>query len=222
MTTYGDSNMDEPMAVRVKICGLTSVEDALAAARLGADALGFVMAPSPRQVTVEKAQAIIRELPPLVQTVGVFVDEQPEKVEHAARLCGFDLLQFHGSESALYCSRFGRRVIKAFRLRSPLDLEGLAAYCGVVDAFLLDTFLPGKHGGTGLTFDWNLALEAKKYGRVILAGGLNADNVSRAIRATRPYAVDASSGLERAPGIKDSGKVALFVERATRAATSED
>jgi len=201
------------MSVRIKICGITNKEDALAAAQMGADALGFIFAPSPRQILAERAREIIETLPPMVQTVGIFVDEDPEKVAHMAMYCHLDLLQFHGSESPRYCSGFDRRVIKAIRLRSRQDLQGLSEYSTVVDALLLDTYVPNQYGGTGVTFDWNLALGAKQHGRIILAGGLNPENVADAVIRVRPYAVDASSGLEQSPGIKDHRKIAKFIER---------
>lgn len=204
--------MDDPLIVRIKICGITNVDDAMAAADLGTDAVGFVFAPSPRQILPDKAREIIMALPPLVQTVGVFVNEDPEKVASIAALCHLDLLQFHGQESASYCRTFGQRVIKAVRVQSPHDLEGCSEYHGAVDAFLLDTYVSGQQGGTGLTFDWNLALEAKRFGPIILAGGLNPDNVGAAITAAKPYAVDASSGLEQIPGIKDHQKMARFIQ----------
>lgn len=203
-------------AVRIKICGITNTKDAVAAANLGADAIGFVFAPSPRQISPEKAREIIMALPPLLQTVGVFVDEDPESVASTAALCRLDLLQFHGRESRDYCSCFGQRVIKAFRVGKPDDLEGCSEYRGVVDAFLLDTYVPGQRGGTGLAFDWHLALEAKRFGRVILAGGLNPDNVVAAITTAKPYAVDASSGLEEKPGTKDHEKMARFIQTVRR------
>jgi phosphoribosylanthranilate isomerase len=149
------------MTVRIKICGITNEEDALAAAQLGADALGFVFAPSPRQISAGRTREIIEALPPMVQTVGVFVDEDAEKVAYTATLCHLDLLQFHGGESVEYCSSFDRRVIKAIRVRSQEDLRGLSEYSNVADSLLLDTHVPDKLGGTGLTFDWHLALEAK-------------------------------------------------------------
>ncbi len=198
--------------VLIKICGITNTEDAMAAADLGADAIGFVFAPSPRQISPDKAQEIITALTSRVQTVGVFVDEDPERVASTASICRLDLLQFHGKESADYCGRFGQRVIKAVRVESQSDLEGCSEYQGVVYAFLLDTYVPGQQGGTGLTFDWNLAVEAKRFGRIILAGGLNPDNVAAAVTAVRPYAVDASSGLELKPGVKDHEKMALFIQ----------
>ncbi len=206
------------MAIRIKICGITNEEDALAATQLGADALGFVFATSPRQVSVEKAREIIGTLPPLVQAVGVFVDEDPEKVAYTATFCHLDLLQFHGNESPSYCGSFDHRVIKAVRLRSSSDLETLSLYRGTVGAILLDTYVPNQYGGTGITFDWNMALEARKHGPIILAGGLNPENVAHAVSMVRPYAVDASSGLERSPGVKDHEKMAQFIERVYQAA----
>lgn len=206
------------MAVRIKICGITNEEDGLAAAKFGADALGFVFAPSPRRISVERAREIIKVLPPLVQTVGVFVNEDPEKVLSTAAACGLDILQFHGDESAAYCSSFDRRVIKAVRLQSRDDLDKLSKYVNVVDALLLDTYVPNKLGGTGITFDWTLAVKARRYGRIILAGGLNPENVAAAISMVKPYAVDASSGLEQSPGAKDHEKMAQFMREAIQAA----
>jgi phosphoribosylanthranilate isomerase len=199
------------MTVRIKICGITNEEDALAAARFGADALGFIFAPSPRRIAPEKARQIIKVLPPLVQTVGVFVDEHLGEVSSIAEMCGLDILQFHGNESADYCDSFDRRVIKAIRLRNPHDIKSLAKYDGVVQALLLDTYLPDKVGGTGMTFNWEWALEAGKYGRIILAGGLSPENVATAISIVKPYGVDASSSLEQSPGVKDHEKIMQFI-----------
>jgi phosphoribosylanthranilate isomerase len=204
--------------VRIKICGITNKEDALAAAHLGADALGFVFAPSPRKISAERAREIIKVLPPFVKTVGVFVDEDPERVSSVAARCGLDILQFHGSESVDYCSSFDRQVIKAVRLQSRDELENLAKYVNVVDALLLDTYLPNKLGGTGISFDWQLAVEARRYGRIVLAGGLNPENVAAAISMVKPYAVDASSGLEKSPGVKDHEKMAQFMSEVIQAA----
>ena len=206
------------MAVRIKICGITNEEDALSAAQLGADALGFIFAASPRQVSAERAREIIETLPPMVHRVGVFVDEDPEKVAATATYCHLDLLQFHGSESPGYCRSFDRRVIKAIRVRSKRDLQGLSEYIKVIDALLLDTYASDQYGGTGTTFDWNLALEAKRCGRIILAGGLSPENVAEAVSLVRPYAVDASSGLEQSPGVKDHRKMARFIESVYQAA----
>lgn len=211
---------DHLPTVRIKICGITNAEDALVATELGADAIGFVFAPSPRQVSPERAREIIAAMPPLAQTVGVFVDEDPEKVASTATFCHLDLLQFHGKETASYCGRFGRGVIKAVRIQNEADLEGCSQYKGVVGALLLDTYVAGRSGGTGVTFDWSLAQAAKRYGRIILAGGLNPDNVGAAIRVAEPYAVDASSGVEEKPGIKDHAKMARFIQTVRRAGES--
>jgi phosphoribosylanthranilate isomerase len=213
-----DMKIDDPIIVRIKICGITNTEDAMAAADLGADAVGFVFASSPRRISPGKAQKIIMALPPLVQTVGVFVDEDPEKVASTAALCRLDLLQFHGEESASYCRRFGQRVIKAIRVKGWEDIKNCSAFSSAVNAFLLDTYMPGKRGGTGCAFDWNLALEAKQYGPIILAGGLDPENVAEAIGVVKPYAVDASSSLEIEPGIKDHQKIARFVQAVRQAA----
>ena len=206
------------MTVRIKICGITNEKDALAAAKFGADALGFIFAPSPRRISAEKARQIIKALPPLVQTVGVFVNEDPERVMSTAAVCGLDILQFHGDEPAAYCGGFEGRVVKALRLASRDDLAALSEYSNIVDGLLLDTQVEGKIGGTGITFDWQLAIEAKKHGLVILAGGLNPENIDAAVKMVKPYAVDASSGLERSPGVKDHGKMAQFIERVRQTA----
>ena len=206
------------MTVRIKICGITNEEDALAASQLGADALGFIFAASPRKVSAESAREIIKALPPFVKTVGVFVDEDPERVSSIATMCRLDILQLHGSESVDYCSSFDRRVIKAVRLQSRDELKNLSKYVDVVDGLLLDTYVPDKLGGTGITFDWQLAVEARRYGRIILAGGLNPENVAAAISMVKPYAVDASSGLEQSPGVKDHEKMAQFIREVMQAA----
>ena len=204
----------------IKVCGITNSEDALAAARLGADALGFVFSPSSRQISPGAAHKIIENLSLPVRTVGVFVDEDPERVASIAGLCDLDLLQFHGKETADYCGQFGRRVIKAIRIQNEDDLEACAEYDTVAAAFLLDTYVAGQSGGTGVTFDWKIAHTARKHGRIILAGGLNPDNVAVAIRMAEPYGVDASSGLEHKPGIKDHNKIARFIEAVRRAEKS--
>ena len=206
------------MTVWTKICGLTNEQDARAAVQSGADALGFIFAPSPRLISPEEARRIINALPPSVQTVGVFVDEDPGRVSSVAEMCGLDILQFHGGESAEYCQRFDQWVIKAVRLRSRQDLMGLAKYDGVVQALLLDTYLPDKAGGTGMTFNWQWAVEARKYGRIILAGGLSPENVAAAVSLVKPYGVDASSSLEQSPGIKDHEKIRQFIERVRQTA----
>ena len=197
--------------IPIKICGITNLEDALLAAELGADALGFIFyPPSPRSVAADAARAIIAQLPPFVTTVGVFVDEDAALVKELAAQVGLDWLQLHGRETPEYCRSLGRRVIKAFRIQDEKSLAGLAAYRGAAQAFLLDTYKKGQVGGTGETFDWDLAREARKYGPVILAGGLTPENVAQAMAAAQPQAVDVASGVEAAPGRKDPEKLRAF------------
>jgi phosphoribosylanthranilate isomerase len=197
--------------VRIKICGITNLEDALLAAALGAQALGFIFhPPSPRKVPPEAAREIIRQLPPLVLSVGVFVDEEAATVKDLAARLGLDWVQLHGAESPEYCRSLGRRVIKGFRIRDEDSLQVLPAYQGAVQAFLLDTYKPGQTGGTGETFDWHLARQARQYGPVVLAGGLTPENVAQAIEVAQPQAVDVASGVEAAPGKKDPEKLRAF------------
>jgi phosphoribosylanthranilate isomerase len=197
---------------KVKICGITNLNDALAAVKYGADALGFVFyRKSPRYIEPEEALDIIRGLPPFVTTVGVFVDEDRDEVERVMSLAGLDVAQFHGNESPDACL-IRRRAIKAIRVREVKDLDAMHQY--KVSAYLLDTYAPHMPGGTGEVFDWDIALEAKKSGRIILAGGLTPENIEEAARRVRPYAVDVGSGVEAEPGRKDHEKVRLFIERA--------
>ena len=199
--------------VCVKICGITRAEDALLAASLGADAVGFVFADSPRKMTPQKAANIIDELPPFVKTVGLFVDESAERVENVIKNCRLDALQFHGDETPDYCKRFygNKKIVKAFRMEGEETLSRLAAYRDV-DAYLLDAYSPEKKGGTGKTFNWELVVEAKKFNKpIILAGGLTVDNVKEAVEIARPYAVDVSSGVESAPGKKDPRLLKEFI-----------
>jgi len=203
------------MKTRVKICGITNPEDALVVVEAGADALGFVFVPgTPRFLSIDVAADWIRTLPPLISKVGLFVDAVPGTVRDTLRRAGLDTVQFHGDESPEYC-RFFRdefRVLKAFRVRGPETLERLADYADAVDAFLLDAWVPGAHGGTGARFDWDLAVAVRNGVRpLILAGGLNPDNVADAVQRVRPYAVDVSSGVERSPGRKDPAKVRALI-----------
>ena len=200
--------------VRIKICGITNPEDARLAAELGADALGFIFHPaSPRRVGPEAAREIIRQLPPLVLSVGVFVDEEAALVRELAARVGLDWVQLHGRESPEYCRSLGRRVLKGFRIEAASSLEALAEYRGAVQAFLLDTYKAGEAGGTGETFDWQLARRAQDLGAIVLAGGLTPANVARAIEVARPQAVDVASGVEAAPGKKDPEKLRAFFEQ---------
>jgi phosphoribosylanthranilate isomerase len=189
----------------VKVCGITTLADALAAVKSGVHALGFVFAKSPRKISPEKARDIILRLPPFITTVGVFVDEPAEMVQEMALLCRLDALQFHGRESPEYCRCFDRRVIKAFGMRDRSVAQEIAPY--VVDAYLLDS---SAGGGMGQRFNWDLAIGLK--GRIILAGGLTPENVTEAIAKVRPYAVDVSTGVEKSPGRKDHRLMEEFIK----------
>jgi phosphoribosylanthranilate isomerase len=192
------------------------LDDALMAIEAGADALGFVFVPNtPRYIHPEQAGSIIDQLPPFITTVGLFVNAEQQGIEAIADGCRLNLIQLHGDEPPDLCVVLSRRVIKAFRVKDELSLSRLSDYR--VSAYLLDTYVKGAMGGTGKSFDWNLALKAKSYGRIILAGGLNPDNVASAVLQVRPYGVDVSSGVEARPGRKDSAKVKAFI-RAVRAA----
>lgn len=201
--------------VRSKICGITRIEDALAAVEAGADAIGLVFyGKSPRAVSIEQAAAILQALPPFVTSVGLFVDMPRDELQQLLQRLPLDLLQFHGDESPADCEGHGRPYIKALRVRPGEDVAAaMAPYAGA-QGILLDTFVEGLPGGTGASFDWSLVPEdaAKP---IILAGGLDADNVATAIRQVRPHAVDVSGGVEASKGIKDAGKIRAFV-RAVR------
>ena len=197
--------------VRVKICGITNVKDARLAARLGADALGFnFYKESPRYIQPERASAIIAALPPFVAAVGIFVNEEPERINEIAGLCRLDAAQLSGDESPAQADRVrGVRRIKGIQVREERDIARCRRYR--VDAYLLDAYVEGLHGGTGETFNWELAREAHEFGPVILAGGLTPENVDEAVRIARPYAVDTASGVEQRPGIKDRDLMADFI-----------
>lgn len=198
----------------VKVCGLTSPADALAAIRFGADAVGFILFPgSPRAVTPNYAAILSDLIPAPSVKVGVFVDEEPERLEAIASMARFDVVQLHGNETPEYCAALkGLRIWRAVRVGEDFDPESLAAYD--VEAFLLDTASGDAYGGTGRTFPWPKALAAKQYGKIILSGGLDAANVAEAIRAVDPWGVDASSKLETKPGVKDHERVKRYVEAA--------
>jgi len=199
--------------VKVKVCGMTSLKDALVAVEGGADAVGFIFyKKSPRSVTMKTVREIVLELPPFVDTVGVFVDETAEQVNKIADYCNLDIIQLHGDESPTYCKKIRRKVIKAFRIKDMQSVKKISNF--QVSGFLLDTFSEKLHGGTGKVFDWNLALPAKKFGPVIMAGGLTPNNVQQAVRQIRPYGVDVCSGVESEPGIKDHKKVRAFLKNA--------
>ncbi len=206
-----------PSVVKVKVCGITNLEDAQAAVEAGADALGFVCyRKSPRFVDAEVIRAIVSELPPFVLPVGVFVNEEQKVVRDLLDRCGLVLAQLHGDETAAYCESLGRPVLKAIRLQSRSDFLALAEFKGraLVRGILVDAFSDAAYGGTGHRVDWNLAAEASQLGRVILAGGLTPENVGEAIKIVRPYGVDVSSGVEANPGRKDHAKVRAFIKAA--------
>jgi len=196
--------------VKVKICGITNLEDALAAVNWGADALGFVFAPSPRQVTLQQVANIVARLPPFVCKVGVFVDSGLSEVKETMKACSLDLAQLHGSESPDFCNELFPRVIKSFRVKDESVLALLPQY--KVSAYLLDSYNEALKGGTGRSFDWGIAKKARRYGPIILSGGLTSANVRQAISLVRPYAVDVSSGVESKPGVKDHAKLQAFLE----------
>ncbi|QID18186.1 phosphoribosylanthranilate isomerase [Nitrogeniibacter mangrovi] len=196
---------------RIKICGLTRVEDVQAAVAAGADAIGFVFyPPSPRHVTVEQARALMAHVPPFVTTVGLFVNARPEAVEAALDALPLQLLQFHGDETETDCVRYGRPYVRAVRMRAGVDLIEYAACFPSARGFLLDAFVEG-YGGGGKVFDWTL-IPPRFDAPLILSGGLDAENVGEAIRRVRPWAVDVSSGVETAQkGIKDAGAIRRFI-----------
>jgi phosphoribosylanthranilate isomerase len=199
------------MSVKVKICGINSPADAVAAAEAGADLIGLVFyEKSPRHVSLPTAAKIARVLPPYVLKVGVFANAPEDLVLRAIEECGLDLLQFHGDEPPEFCTQFGVMSVKAFRIRDMKSLKELPDY--QTDAYLLDAYSPGARGGTGEKFNWDLAIEARKFGKpIFLAGGLTPENVAGAARKVRPFGVDVSSGVESSPGKKDSAKVRAFI-----------
>ena len=219
--TRHNRNSVLPVSVRVKICGITSMEDALAAVDAGADALGFMFyEPSPRYLSAEKAAEIILDLPEQVARVGVFVDADAKTVRHTIQTAGLDTLQFHGNESSRYCSQFEQRTIKAFRVKDRTTLAELPDYD--TDAWLLDSYVKGVPGGTGEKFNWELAVEAKRLGKpILLAGGLTPDNAADAVGQVSPFGLDVSGGVEASPGVKDAAKMARLITNAKGTTTSE-
>jgi len=205
--------------VRVKICGITNLDDALLALDAGADALGFVFhCASPRHIFPEQAARIISQLPPFIQTVGLFVNESPATINETADLCGIDIVQLHGEEPPECCAAITRRIIKAVRVKDITSLAIMRDYPATT--FLLDAWSPTAHGGTGQTFNWDIATLAAQHSRIILAGGLTPENVADAVRQVRPYGVDVSSGVEISRGKKDTRKVIDFISNAKSVAAS--
>jgi phosphoribosylanthranilate isomerase len=199
--------------VKIKICGITASEEAAIAVELGVDALGFIFAESPRRIAPQKALAIIRELPPFVKSVGVFVNETPDVIREITHHCGLDLVQLHGEESPDLCLSLMPYTIKALRLKDDSSPQAGMAYYGKVRALLLDTYAADMAGGTGRTFDWNLAVKIKKLPiPIILSGGLGPSNIRAAIRTVEPYAVDVNSGVEERPGKKSPELIKTLIE----------
>jgi phosphoribosylanthranilate isomerase len=205
------------MPVKIKICGITRAADAAAAVEAGAHAVGFMFFEgSRRHVSVETARDIIRDLPPFVAKVGVFVNARREDVKRAIEQTGIDTLQFHGEEPPEACRGFGLKTLKAFRIQGKDMLALMPRYD--VDAWLLDSFVANARGGTGVTFNWDLAVHARSLGTpIVLAGGLTPENIKRAVEHVQPYAVDVSSGVESSPGKKDPALIRAFIENARKA-----
>jgi phosphoribosylanthranilate isomerase len=202
------------MAVKVKICGMTNPQDAAVAAEAGADLIGMIFyEKSPRAVTMDAARAIARAVPPWVVRVGVFVNPTDDLVREAIAMGDLSMLQFHGDEAPDFCRQFGLLTLKAFRMRDERTLEELPKYR--TDGWLLDTYSAAAAGGTGETFNWDLAVRAVALGRpVFLAGGLTPENVAEAVRKVNPWGVDVASGVEARPGVKDHAKVRDFITAA--------
>jgi phosphoribosylanthranilate isomerase len=201
------------LRVRVKICGITRLEDALDAVAQGADAIGLVFYEgSPRNVTISQAAEIVNQIPAFVSTVGLFVNAESSFIREVISKVKLDLLQFHGDETASECAAFSHPFIKAIRVKSDTNLVQYAEDFSAAKALLLDTYAEGVAGGTGQVFDWNL-IPKELAKPVILAGGLTADNVALAISLVKPYAVDVSGGVEASKGIKDVAKIAAFMQQ---------
>jgi phosphoribosylanthranilate isomerase len=208
------------MRTRVKICGLTRQADLDAAVSVGVDAVGFVFhPPSPRAVSPREASRLCEGLPPFVTVVGLFVDASSEQIRATLDRVPLELLQFHGEEDAVFCASFGRRWIKAVRMRPGVDLMAEQRRYGAAAGLLLDTFDPARPGGTGQRFDWD-RIPAALGPSIILAGGLEPDNVQEAIRRVRPFGVDVSGGVEASKGVKDHVKILEFMQRVNDVDTS--
>ena len=207
---------------RIKICGMTDKTEVAHAVASGVDALGFIFVKkSPRYIDPEQAREVFSIIPPFVDAVGVFMDEDPDLVSEIAQYCSLTLLQLHGSESPEYCKNFNLRILKAFQVTPEMTTETLNCYRNTVSGFLLDTYHKDKGGGTGETFDWSLVDKLEFDAPFVLAGGLTVDNVGEAISKVRPYAVDVNSGIEKEPGRKDVVLIEKLVER-VRAADQRD
>jgi len=195
--------------MKIKICGITNREDALNAVALNVDAIGFIFYKnSPRYVAAERIEEFILDLPPFINTVGVFVDAEYDEIIEACERCKLTSIQLHGSESPEFCTKFKYPVVKAIKVSNSDDLKNIPNYKGTVNGILLDTKAENVHGGTGRTFDWGLAIEAKEYETpLILSGGINSTNIEKALKLVNPYGIDLCSGVEREPGLKDYNKM---------------
>lgn len=200
--------------MKIKICGITSQDDALAAANAGADMIGMIFSQSPRMISKEKAKEISAVLPKKIEKVGVFVNEKSETINTIFKDCALDYVQLHGDESPEFCRKVQGKTIKVFRIAKAEDLLQIKNYNNICTAIMLDTFVAGKPGGTGKTFDWKLARAAKNLTGlpIFLSGGLTPRNVKQAIETVQPYAVDVCSGVESAPGKKDRQLIELFIK----------
>ncbi len=201
--------------MKIKICGITNLEDAQNAVALGADAIGFIFTPkSPRYITPDAAEEIAIKMPPFIKLVGVFVNQSKDEIDEIANKAKIDLIQLHGQESPEFCLTLDHQVIKAINIADIVDIQEMSKYMGMVSAILLDTKIDGKEGGTGICFDWGIALQAKEEFDIpiILAGGINQENVQKAISLVNPYAIDVSSGVEEYPGKKDYNKMKSVIE----------
>jgi phosphoribosylanthranilate isomerase len=209
--------MSAPRRIRIKICGMTRLADALCAVDAGVDALGFIFyQKSPRAIQPQAAREIIKQLPPFVDAVGVFVDEELQRIAGVVQECGLGYVQLHGSESPTYCRELATlvapcQILKAVRVGEQTTAEDVALYHDCVRGYLLDTYQKNNVGGTGQTFDWTIIdrLQIKK--TFLLAGGLDIDNIRAALERVRPYGVDANSGLEDAPGLKNHTLIQRFI-----------
>ncbi|MFH1429242.1 MAG: phosphoribosylanthranilate isomerase [Candidatus Margulisiibacteriota bacterium] len=193
--------------IKTKICGITNLEDAQLACRLGADALGFIFAPSPRQVNSKTVCGITSQIPPFITRVGVFVNESPELINEIAINCGLDAIQLHGDESPEYCKLIRHRVVKVLRIKDRSDLDAIQQYENYVSAFLFDTYSPDQYGGTGNTFNWELLKDFITEKPFIISGGITPDNLASLLGSITPYGVDIGSGVELKPGRKDPDKL---------------
>ena len=200
--------------MKIKFCGITNREDALNAIALNVDALGFIFYEhSPRYISIEKVEEFMFEIPPFIHTVGVFVNETYEKIIETSNRCKLSTIQLHGNENPDFCTKFTLPTVKAIQVKNEEDIQKIPQYKGCANGIILDTKVENVHGGTGKTFDWGLALAAKEYDTpLILSGGINEQNITKAIKMVGPYGLDICSGIEKEPGLKDYNKMKKIIE----------